>query len=300
MNRRQGTQRLGKGLGALLGEALAAEEGQIQKLRPDQIEPNPFQPRIEFAPEELQELRDSIRINGLLQPPVVRPSPDGTRGAYQLVAGERRFRCIQELGWTELPVFVRDVDDRTLLVLALVENIQRAQLGPLEEAEGYRVLADNFGLTQAEIAEAVGKNRSTVANAIRLLRLPPSVRRFVESGELSMGHVRALVSVEDPGRQADLARQAVERGWTVREMEDRVRGGTRSPRNGVGTKDAPSDDSAVRNALQEELRRTFSTRVTLKEVGKGKGVVEIPYQNPEEFERIFELLTGLRTDEFLG
>ncbi|TVP44358.1 MAG: ParB/RepB/Spo0J family partition protein [Gemmatimonadales bacterium] len=306
MSARETRPRLGKGLGALLSESMLASEGEgnIRRLRVDQIVPNPFQPRREFTPDELEELRESIRINGLLQPPVVRPAPGGGTTAFELVAGERRFRCVRELGWKEIPVLVRDVDDRTLLVLALVENLQREELGVLEEAEGYRVLSEDFGMTQAEIAESVGKKRPTVANALRLLRLPASVRRQLGSGELSMGHARALLGIEDPGRQLELARRAVEQGWSVREMEDRIRG-NRTPApsgssGGPGASRSETSMSPVLRALQEELRHALGTRASVREGKAGAGKIEIPYHSNSEFERLFQLLTGTEAGDVAG
>jgi len=305
---RSGRPRLGKGLGALLGESALTEpgEGDVRKVRVDRIRPNPFQPRREFTPEELAELQESIRVNGLLQPPVVRPAPASAPGLFELVAGERRFRCIRELGWEEMPVFVREVDDRTLLVLALVENIQREELGVLEEAEGYRVLVQEFGMTQAEVAESVGKKRSTVANALRLLRLPASVRRQLAVGALSMGHARALLGVEDPGRLLELARRGAEEGWSVREMEERIRkparGGRDAASGGRGDGKGQSDEglSPVLRALQEEMRHALGTRVAVREGKGGKGIIEIPFHSPADFERLFALLTGVEATDVAG
>ena len=215
--------RLGRGLGALLGDYSTAEDapaGDVRSVLIGSILPNPLQPRREFSETELEELTSSIRENGLLQPLLVRPAGPGR---YELVAGERRLRSIQRLGWQEVPVVVRKVEDEGLLVLALVENLQREELSSLEEAEGYRTLTERFGLTQEEVSRAVGKDRSTVANLLRLLRLPPSLRRLLEGGKLSMGHARALLSVEDPVRASNLARQAVKEGWSVREIERHAR-----------------------------------------------------------------------------
>jgi ParB family chromosome partitioning protein len=206
--------RLGRGLSALLGEftesterAAATGEG-VREVATARITPNRYQPRREFAPEQLAELEESIRINGLLQPLVVRPAQDGAPdGAeWELVAGERRWRAVRRLGWTQVPVIVRELDDRAMLVLAIVENVQRADLSPLEEAAGYRQLIEEFGFTQAEVAESVGRERSTVANLMRLLSLPASVQRLVNEGALTMGHARALLGLEDEREIADLAR----------------------------------------------------------------------------------------------
>jgi ParB family chromosome partitioning protein len=262
------------------------------------VVPNPLQPRREFQKEELQELKDSIRENGLLQPLVVRPSPVA-EGRYELVAGERRFRSLQSLGWEDAPVMIRDVDDETLLVLALVENLQREALNPMEEAEGFQALAEQFSLTQEEIARAVGKDRSTVANTLRLLKLPHSVRSMLAAGDLTPGHARPLLSLDDAVRMADLARQAVKQGWSVREMERRVKAGRSGPppRPG-GSRAAP--DPVVR-ALEASLQERLATRVVIRGGGKkGKGVIEIPFLSTEDFERIFALVAGVEASEIIG
>lgn len=291
--------RLGKGLGALLGDYLDTEtlkDGEVRTVEVRAISPNPLQPRKEFTPDELAELAESIRENGLLQPLVVRPAP-GVAERFELVAGERRFRAIGTLGWEEVPVLIREVDDETLLVLALVENLQREALNPLEEAEGYRTLAETFGMTQEDIARSVGKNRSTVANLLRLLRLPPSIRRMLQNDELSMGHARALLAVESPVRASELARQAVQRGWSVREVERRA-GREREGRRKKPT--TPSDRDAVVRALEEALREELSTKVRLKGVRTGKGTIEVPFHSTEDFERLFALIAGREASDVVG
>jgi len=295
-----GKARLGRGLGALLGEdylTASAGPAEIRTLPLARIVPNPFQPRREFREEELADLARSIAENGLLQPLLVRPSPAAGSDGYELVAGERRFRALTRLGWSEVPVVVRPVDDRTLLVLALVENIQREALNPLEEAEGFQLLADEFGLTQGEIAEAVGRNRSTVANTLRLLRLPPSIRRYLEDGTLSMGHARALLAIEDPGRLVELGRRAAAEGWTVREVEARARtegapktAPVRSPRAPAAGSGSEGDPAV--SVFQEALSESLGTRVRLRAGRKGDGTVEIPFTSSEDFERLFALITG--------
>lgn len=302
MSSDHGRDRLGRGLSALLGEHLdgpTVADGEVRTVPVRAIVANPFQPRREFGAEDLEELQASIRENGLLQPLVVRPAP-GARGKFELVAGERRFRSVKGLDWDDVAVVVREVDDRTLLVLALVENIQRSQLNPLEEAEGYKVLAVDFELSQEEIARAVGKNRTTVANLLRLLKLPPSVRRLVTDGSLSAGHARALLPLEDEVRAGDLARSSVKGGWSVREMEARVRKelGRGTPGKTSPGRAARPQDPMVR-ALQEALREALGTKVSLTHARTGGGKVEIPYGSAEEFERIFELLTGSPTGEFV-
>ena len=280
--------RLGKGLGALLGDYLEPElqPGEVQKLRITSILPNPMQPRRSFVQAELEELAASIAENGLLQPVVVRAAA-GT-DSYELIAGERRLRAVGILGWDEVPVIVRDASDRTLLVLALVENLQREALNPLEEAEGYASLGEQFDMKQADIAAAVGKDRSTVANLLRLLKLPVSVRRLVERGSLSAGHARALLAVDDPVRVAELGQQAAKEGWSVREVERRVNGASRKKRK---RKETATSDPIVK-AFESQLRDHFSTRVTIREDAGRKGSIEIQYHGPEDFERIYELMTG--------
>ena len=290
-------ERLGRGLGALLGdylgEAVPTDSGETRTLPVEKIRPNPFQPRKDFQPEELEELAKSIKENGLLQPLMVRPVPGG-RDLWELVAGERRLRAVSQLGWFEVPALIREVGDQTLLVLALVENLQREALGPLEEAEGYRVLSEDFGLTQGEIAQAMGKDRSTVANTLRLLQLPPSVRKLVDKGALSAGHVRPLLTMEDQLQAAELARTAVREGWSVRRMEEMVKKGRGAVKK-EGRKTQPPDP--ILQALEEEMRGALGTRVALKRGRKGKGVIEIPFLNPEDFERVFLLLTGKEASE---
>ena len=280
--------RLGKGLGALLGDYLEPElqPGEVQKLRITSILPNPMQPRRSFVQAGLEELAASIAENGLLQPIVVRAAAGAD--SYELIAGERRLRAVGILGWDEVPVIVRDASDRTLLVLALVENLQREALNPLEEAEGYASLGEQFDMKQADIAAAVGKDRSTVANLLRLLKLPVSVRRLVERGSLSAGHARALLAVDDPVRVAELGQQAAKEGWSVREVERRVNGTSRKKRK---RKETATSDPIVK-AFESQLRDHFSTRVNIREEGGRKGSIEIQYHGPEDFERIYELMTG--------
>jgi ParB family chromosome partitioning protein len=274
-------------------------ETEVRRVPVGSIVPNPLQPRQEFSEAELEELVSSIRENGLLQPLLVRPD-SGTADRYQLVAGERRFRSIQRLEWTDVPVVVREVSDEALLVLALVENLQREQLSALEEADGYQALIDRFGMTQEEVARAVGKERSTVANMLRLLRLPPSIRKLLQHGTLGMGHARALLSVEDPVRAGDLARRAVAEGWSVREVERQVRQARAGRPRGAETGPRRSQDPLVL-ALEEALRERLATRVQIRGGGKkGKGIIEVPFHDPEDFERLFALIAGVEASEVLG
>jgi len=280
--------RLGKGLGALLGEYLEPEPAvaETRRMPLSAIVPSPLQPRRVFSDEELEELAQSIKENGLLQPLVVRPLPDAA-DRYELVVGERRFRAVTKLGWPDVPVLVRDATDETLLVLALVENLQREQLNPLEEAEGYVALSERFDLSQAAIAQAVGKDRSTVANMMRLLKLPPSLRGLLEAGELTQGHARALLAIDDNTKAAELGRRAAKEGWSVRELERRVAGAAKKSRS----KGARPVDPVVL-ALAQSLEEHLGTRVEIKQGRGGKGAIDIKYHGHEDFERLFELIVG--------
>jgi ParB family chromosome partitioning protein len=286
--------RLGKGLGALLGEYLGEEgvpqAGVSARMLPvSGIAPNPYQPRREFSEEDLADLTASLRENGLLQPIVVRPAPAGVAAKWELVAGERRWRASMRLGWKEIPAVVREVDDRTLLVLALVENLQRAQLSALEEAEGYHRLAEEFSLTQQQVADVVGKDRSTVANALRLLHLPASVRQLMREGKLSAGHARALLGLENDRRIADVARQAADEQWSVREVEAHVKR-ARQPTRAAQPREKSRE--STERMLEEELQRVFGTDVRIRRSRGDRGRIEIPFFSAEDFERIFELIAG--------
>ena len=202
------------------------------------MKPNPYQPRTRMDEAPLDELVASMQASGLLQPIVVRPKANG----YELIAGERRWRAATRLGWTKIPAVVKDVDDQTLLTLALIENLQRDDLSPIDEAAGYQRLADEFHLPHGEIARLVGRNRATIANLLRLLQLPEEVRTLVHEGKLSEGHARALLGLAEPTAMIALAHQAVEGGWSVREMEARVRGDVpasgEAPRGGAAPRPA--------------------------------------------------------------
>lgn len=282
--------RLGRGLGALLGDYLGEQPVaviQARLLPVGSIAPNPFQPRRDFSEEELKDLTASIRENGLLQPVVVRPAGEGSSASWELVAGERRWRAVTRLGWKDIPAIVKDVDDRTLLVLALVENLQREQLSALEEAEGFRRLGDEFGLSQQQIADFVGRDRSTIANALRLLHLPHSVRQLLETGKLSAGHARALLGLGNERRMSDLARECVHEDWSVRELEAEVQ---RTRPAGKSRTPAEQPRDVNERMLEEELQQVFGTDVRIKHGRAITGRIEIPFYNAEDFDRVFELL----------
>ena len=283
------SRRLGKGLGALLGEYLeepTSGEIPIRELDVGRIRPNPFQPRRQFQDDSLDELEASIRENGLLQPLVVRPSgPD-----FELVAGERRWRVLTRLGWEKVPAVVRPLSDEQMLVMALVENLQREDLGPLEEAVGYQQLVDGFGLTQKAVARRVGRDRSTVANALRLLTLPTAVRDLLSEGALTAGHARAVLSVEGETEQIALAREVVSRGLSVREAEALARRGRKRDKPG-GKRDKLKNDPVARKAAVL-LSRAYGTdgKVSLK--SKTSGEIRIPFRDPDDFERVTRELLG--------
>jgi ParB family transcriptional regulator, chromosome partitioning protein len=286
-------RRLGRGLEALLGVGSVEEaerEGALRELPVEAMEPNRFQPRRAMDPGALAELRNSIAASGLLQPVVVRQVGAG----YELVAGERRWRAVRELGWKKIPAVVRDVDDRTLLTLALVENLQRASLSSIDEAEGYERLAQEFHLSHAAIAEAVGRDRSTVANAVRLLKLPKSVQQLLSTDALSAGHARALLSLGDDRQIERLARECVAQGWSVREVERHARGApsrgkkeARASRRGV-----PPEVARIEAALRKKL----GTDATVVLTGKGKGHLQVRFYSEEDLGRLLELVLGRRWD----
>lgn len=288
-----GRRRLGRGLEALLGVGTvedAEREGLVRELAVEGIKPNRFQPRRALDPSSLTELKNSIAVNGLLQPIVVRQLESG----YELVAGERRWRAVRALGWKHVPAVVREVDDRTLLTLALVENLQRASLSPIDEAQGYERLAHDFALSHAAIADAVGRDRSTVANAVRLLKLPKSVQQLVAEEALSAGHARALLSLGDGKQIERLARTCVAEGWSVREMERQARGAAPRPRkDGRGPRRAVPPE--VRR-IEDALRKRLGTDAAVVLTGKGKGHLQLRFYSEDDLARLLELILGRRWD----
>jgi len=291
-----GRRRLGRGLEALLGPTRdeAEREGNLVELPIKDIRPNPFQPRQDVDPAALEELVSSIKQAGLLQPIVVRRANGGTAGGYELIAGERRLRACQQLGWERIPAVQREADDRTLLTLALIENLQRDDLSPVDEARGYDRLIAQFSLAQQNVADAVGRDRSTVANALRLLKLPVAVLQMLHEGQLSVGHARALLALEDPKVATNLAREAVAQGLSVRDVEDRVRGGRapeRRPRMKRGVGPAPE----VRR-VEDALRRRLGTDVRVSLRAKGKGQIHVAFYSNDDLARVLELMLGAPFD----
>jgi ParB family chromosome partitioning protein len=269
--------------------------GALRTLKLNEIRANPYQPRKEFRAEELADLESSLRSNGLLQPITVRPAPTGN--GYELIAGERRFRAASRLGWTEIPALVKTVDDRMLATLAMIENLQRADLDPIEEADGYQRLIDDFALTNQEVADVVGKDRSTVANALRLRQLPASVRRMLQDKQLTAGHARALLPLGTERAIVDLAREVSANGLSVREVERRVQAGRPKP-PAAGKKAAPDTaaalppgaSGAVVRQLEEKLRRKLQTGVSISLSAKDKGELRIAFFSNDDLERLLEIL----------
>jgi ParB family chromosome partitioning protein len=305
MNEPQGdkSRRLGRGLSALISSAAvqpaaspAAQtaDSPFREIRLDSIVPNPKQPRREFAEADLVELQQSLQASGLLQPISVRPRPDGK---FELIAGERRFRAASRLGWSTIPAVVRDVSDEQLLSFALVENLQREDLNPIEEAEGYRQLISEFGLAHQQVAQAVGKDRSTVTNALRLLALPEQVQKLVRDGSLTLGHARAILGVPAGTSMTELADRVVSQRLSVREVERLVQEAkpavkrSRDPEPQQTVSEVPE----VRR-LPDRLRRFLQTDVAVSVDSNGRGELKIRFYSADDFNRVFDLITRSSQD----
>jgi len=285
-------RRLGRGLEALLGSTTGlatSDEGALKSIPIAQITRNQFQPRREFNAEDLAELQESVKASGLLQPITVRRRAG--RDGFELIAGERRLRAAKNLGWREIPAIIKEIDDRTLLTLALVENLQRTDLNPIEEGEGYHQLTSQFGLTQQQIAETVGKDRTTIANMLRLLQLPEAARRLLQEGHLTMGHAKVLLGLEDPEKIVILAREIVAEGLTVREVERRLRDVV-GPKSGkkVGRPRTADRQSPEARQIEDRLRRFLQTDVVLKVSAGNTGTVSIHFYSADDLERVLELM----------
>jgi ParB family chromosome partitioning protein len=285
-------RRLGRGLEALLGSTTglaSSDEGALKSIPIAQIGRNPFQPRQEFNAEDLAELQESLKASGLLQPITVRRRPG--KDGFELIAGERRLRAATKLGWKEIPAIIKEIDDKTILTLALVENLQRTDLNPIEEAEGYHQLSHEFGLTQQQIAETVGKDRTTIANMLRLLQLPDAVRKLLQEGQLTMGHAKVLLGLDDPQIIANLARDIVKEGLTVREVERRLRE-VSGPKAGkkTGRPRAVDRQSPEVRRLEDRLRRFLQTDTVIKVGPRNRGTLTIHFYSADDLERVLELI----------
>jgi ParB family chromosome partitioning protein len=274
---------LGRGLSALIPAPPAAPQTAAlpQEIDIDLLTPNRFQPRTSIDDEKIEELARSIRSNGVIQPIVVRKAAAG----YEIIAGERRWRASQRAGLLKVPIVVRDIPDEQLLAAALIENIQREDLNAMEEAHAYRRLADEFHLTQEQIADAVGKDRSSIANTVRLLKLPHEMRENVAAGALAMGHARALLSLPDEASQLRVGREVVAKQLSVRETETLVKK-TLTP----DAKREPPEKDVHTRAAEDALRFALGTRVRIVRKRKG-GRIEIDFGSEDELQRIYERLT---------
>jgi ParB family chromosome partitioning protein len=291
------TRRLGRGLEALLGPTTreqAEASGALRELPMASVRPNPFQPRTRMDEGPLDELVASIQASGLLQPVLVRPR----NGGYELIAGERRWRAATRLGWTKIPAIVKDVDDQTLLTLALIENLQRDDLSPIDEAAGYQRLASEFKLPHGEIARLVGRNRATIANLLRLLQLPAEVQAMVHDRKLTEGHARALLGLAEPAAMIALAQRAADEGWSVREMEARVRGdapaGTEASPEAAPRRARPAARAVTADAkrIEDALRKQLGTDVRVTTRRRGRGFLTLSYYSNDDLARLLELILG--------
>lgn len=276
-------RRLGRGLAALIGddvaeETVVADVRSLKHVPIEMIRPNPLNPRKHFAEEDLETLAKSLREKGLLQPIVVRPSDGGT---YEIVAGERRWRAAQRASIHDVPVLVRDLDDRETLEIALIENVQRADLNPLEEARAYKQLIDQYNYTQQQLADSIGKSRSHIANTLRLQTLPESVLTLIESGTLSAGHARTLVATDSP---QELAEKIIKLGMTVRQAEDLTRAAT--PK----AKKQPPEKDADTRAMEKSISEAIGLSVSLTQKGDG-GQLLITYKDFDQLDDVYRRLT---------
>ena len=284
---------LGKGMGALFGEETMREEpSSQQKLPITKIEPRRGQPREHFDQERLQELAESIEKHGMIQPITVRPMENGY---YQIIAGERRWRAARLAGLKEVPVSIMEADEQTTAELALIENLQREDLNPIEEARGYKKLMDHYALTQEQVAERVGKSRPVITNAMRLLKLSDGAAVLVESGELSLSHARAILEVADPQAQTSLALLAVRDGLSVRQVTELVKKMNAKPKKAREKKNPRLGEDGIdyMSELEAELSRRMGRRVRI-DAGQDEGCVKIDYYSKADFERLIEALRDVK------
>ena len=306
------TRGLGKGLDALFGDAEVTLQSRAEKNSKNEdektedpkqkvdknertgggidyidindIKPNSNQPRKTFDEDKLNELAASIEEHGLIQPLVLRKAEKG----YEIVAGERRWRAARKIGIREIPCIVRELTDEENMLLAIIENMQREDLNPIEEAEGIRQMIETYGLTQEEVSKSVGKSRPYIANSLRLLRLPETVRKYIEAGSLSTGHAKAIAAVSDEKKQIELAEVAIRDGLSVRQLEKLAQ----QDKSGVKTRSRVKQKTADVKRVEEDLKNALGTKVTLNQKGK-KGKIEIEFYSKDELERLIELLKKL-------
>ena len=286
-------RRLGRGLDALFSAPAAAapaDDSPLREIAVNQIVSNPFQPRKNFKPHDLKELQESLQTSGLLQPITVRPSPKAA-DRYELIAGERRLRAATSLGWAKIPAVVKDLSDQEILTLALIENLQRSDLNPIEEAEGYDQLISHFGHTQQTVADMVGKDRSTVANVHRILQLPQAVRQLLTDGQLTAGQARPLLGLGDAARITSLAREIVTKGLSAREVERQVRlTGQDEPKSNKGRPKKADVRTPEIKSLEQTLRKHFQTDVDIAVKKGNKGTVTVSFYSPDDLDRVLELM----------
>lgn len=281
-------RRLGRGLDAIFNPLISpASEGPFRQILVSEIHPNPFQPRQTFNDEELKELELSLETNGLLQPITVRTAIN--RKGYELIAGERRLRAATSLGWKEIPSIVKDLNDQEVLTMALVENLQRSDLDPIEEAEGYERLIEKFGHTQQAVAGMVGKNRSTVANTIRILQLPQEVKQLLQQRKLTAGQARPLLGLTNEDDIRSLARQIVDHGLNARDIERRVRETPAAPSAKRGRPKKQDSRPAEVRSLEQRLRKHFQTDVSITLKAPDRGNLTIAFYSTDDLDRLLEL-----------
>ena len=274
-------KRLGKGLGALIPEKITTvtTAGQVSKVKISEIVPNKFQPRKTFNENKLTELKDSIREKGVIQPVIVRSAESG----YELIAGERRFRAVKELGYDEIPVIIKEVSDADSLELSLIENIQREELNPVEEARAYLDLMEKFNFSQDEISKAVGKDKSTISNTLRLLTLPQLIQDYMSEALISMGHAKAILALPTERSKIRFTKRVMRKNLSVRQTDELIKQKLQKPQR----KQAEKDEHLAR--LEEEMQHMFGTRVRIIH-GKKRGRIEISYFSGEDLERILDLI----------
>jgi ParB family chromosome partitioning protein len=262
-------------------------EGDVQRLPIDQVTPNPNQPRREFDPAALMELTQSIERDGIIQPIIVRKTAPGQ---YQIIAGERRWRAAKAAGLKQVPVIVREADDQQVLELAIIENIQREDLNPIELAVAFHRMATELGLSHEQIGQKTGKERTTITNSVRLLQLPNELQDLIAAKQLSAGHARALLKFDDEQLQRDIARRCIAEGWSVRQIEQFTRPKPVEAKTNTKEPEAPVDPN-VKFALTE-MERVLGTKVRISENTKGRGKIEIEYYSADDLSRIYDLITA--------